>query len=521
MSGIEKCKLLIIGLDGVSFDLLDPWFEDGELPHLRRLKEEGCAGPLMSVPNLHSAAAWTSMVTGKNPGKHGVYFFVERDRDLNYKFFSGADRKTKAIWNILNEGGMTTGIINVPMTFPAEAVKGIMISGLDSPSIKDKRSIYPSYLTDTCDVLKERYDIVPPVQDLIQKEKPDTAVQKWLDIISSRIQLCEQLFENFTFDFFMITFLASDWANHNLWKYCDPSYPLYSEEKGKKFGHLLLEIYKKLDFAVGELLRLSGPDTNIMVVSDHGAGKHQLGSFYLTDWMIQNQFMFLVQQSRWKSLPKHTSDKTITLMKKLIPHNIQESAKGKFPKLRKLLREKKREQVGQYLFESIDWTKTKAYTEMKAHNIWINLIGKWEHGIVNPGKEYKELCHLLKGKLSDWKDEKTGRPVVENVFHKDEIYQGPYSERAPDLQIRWNDNVVLYPARRSLFGKRIQKMINEGWSGDHRLNGIFLARGPKFKKGAWADNLSIYDVTPTALCLLDFPVEVDYDGRVIREFLVD
>jgi predicted AlkP superfamily phosphohydrolase/phosphomutase len=128
---MEKKGVFILGLDGSSFSLLDPWFGKGELPNLHLFKQEGSYGHLKSVPNLHSAAAWTSMATGKNPGKHGIFFFYEWDKDFNFRFISGADKKAEIIWNILSKTGRRVGIVNIPMTFPAEPVNGVMISGLD------------------------------------------------------------------------------------------------------------------------------------------------------------------------------------------------------------------------------------------------------------------------------------------------------------------------------------------------------------------------------------------------------
>ncbi|MFQ6082618.1 MAG: alkaline phosphatase family protein [Candidatus Aminicenantia bacterium] len=513
---IKKNKLFIIGIDGATFDLLDPWFHKGELPNLYRLKKEGSYGNLQTVPNLHSAAAWTSIVTGKNPGKHGIFFFIERDRELHYRFYTGADRKAETIWNILSKIGKKVGIVNVPMTFPAEPVNGIMVSGLDSPSIKDKRSVYPQNLKDKYKILKDEYDIVPSVQILLQKDKPDKAVEKWLDIASYRAEFCKQLLKDCSSDFFMVTFTITDWAHHNLWKYFDSGYPLYEKGKAKKFGHLMLKVYKKMDSIIGELIDFIGSDTNVFIVSDHGAGKHQHGSYYLVDWLIESNFMRLKERKRLENINNELFRKLLYFSKKIAPDKLKKSIKKNFPQLRN----KFREEIGLNIFNFIDWSKTKAYTEYKWHNIWINLKGREKYGIVNPGEEYQELCYTLKTELLNWKNETTGRQVVNRVFHKSEIYSGPYIYRAPDLQIWWNDDVVVTYKERKFFSK-ISTKIEEGWSGDHRLNGIFIAWGPHIKKGVMLNNLSVYDVAPTALYLLDAPIPSGVDGKIIKEAISD
>ncbi len=515
----NKTKLLVIGLDGASFDLLDPWIESGELPNLYKLKKEGSSGNLQTVPNLHSAAAWTSMVTGKNPGKHGIFFFVERDKEFNYKFFSGADRKSEAIWKILSENGKKIGVVNVPMTFPAEAVNGIFVSGLDAPSIKNKRSIFPLDLVERYKILRENYDLVPSVDDLLRKGRPDIAVEKWLKIASFRADFCKQLFQDYSFDFFMVTFVLTDWANHNLWKYNDKDYPLFNKKLGEEFGHLMLKTYKKIDSLVGELIDSSGPDTNVFIVSDHGAGGHQLASFYLFDWLVKNNFVSLKKDTGHKNTSSMLYKSLLNPIRKLIPVKLKNSILGKYPSLSVFIRHTRKAE--QSVFKFIDWSKTKAYTEFKYHNIWINLKGRQKYGIVSPGKEYDELCENLKIKLLDWKEELTGKKVVERVFHKSELYEGSFAHRAPDLQIWWNDDVVISPEEGKKISPKLRKRIENEWSGDHRRNGIFMACGPQIKKGLMLNNLSIYDVAPTFLYLLDCALPQDLDGKIIKEALCE
>jgi predicted AlkP superfamily phosphohydrolase/phosphomutase len=121
----------------------------------------------------------------------------------------------------------------------------------------------------------------------------------------------------------------------------------------------------------------------------------------------------------------------------------------------------------------------------------------------------------------NWKDEVTGKNVVNKIFLRDEIYRGPHVRRAPDLQILWEDDVVLSPIRGREIFPEVALKIKQDWSGDHRLEGIFMAKGPDVTKGVALSNLSIYDVAPTILHLLNALAPNDVDGRVLREMISD
>ena len=130
-------KILVIGLDAATLDLIEPWAKAGHLPTLAKLIEEGVSAALLSTPNMHSAASWTSILTGLNPGRHGLFVFSDRDYATGKQvFFNGGDRSGETIGAMLSRRGLTPGFLNVPMTYPAESSGGcFMISGLDAPSL--------------------------------------------------------------------------------------------------------------------------------------------------------------------------------------------------------------------------------------------------------------------------------------------------------------------------------------------------------------------------------------------------
>ena len=135
-----KPKILIIGLDAATMDLIEPWAEGGHLPTLARLMREGASARLISTPNMHSASAWTSILTGLGPGRHGLFVFSDRDfRTGRQEFFKGGDRAGEIISSHLARHALTSGFLNVPMTYPAQCqTGGFMVSGLDAPALNEQ-----------------------------------------------------------------------------------------------------------------------------------------------------------------------------------------------------------------------------------------------------------------------------------------------------------------------------------------------------------------------------------------------
>ena len=133
---------MVIGLDAACFDNIMPWVEKGELPCLGRLLANGTYSELRSIIPPSTPPAWTSLFTGKNPGKHGIFGFFKYSEDsYARKIVSSLDRRAKSVWEYLSEHGRTSIVINVPVTHPARKMKGILIPGFMAP---DTPMCFPS-----------------------------------------------------------------------------------------------------------------------------------------------------------------------------------------------------------------------------------------------------------------------------------------------------------------------------------------------------------------------------------------
>jgi predicted AlkP superfamily phosphohydrolase/phosphomutase len=486
-------KILIIGLDAATIELIEPWAAAGHLPTLARLMSEGACGRLISTPNMHSASAWTSILTGLNPGRHGLFVFSDRNFATGrQEFFKGGDRAGRTLGDYLARHDLTSGFLNVPMTYPANASAGSwMISGLDAPALNES-AFSPAALREEIFSRFPDYAFTPVgLGDLMRAGRIDDAISAWLRLTETQTAVAEYLIEQHPTDLFMTVFTASDWGGHNLWdspaQSCDG----------------LRRIYESLDAAAARLLALANKQTQVYVISDHGMGPHSGASYHLAEWLEAQGFM-----ARQSSAPPRASlmNASRRVAKNLLPVAIKETIKSRLGAERvKQMQAAEKDAF----YDSIDWSRSRAYTEPGRHVININLAGRNPQGIV-AAADYQGVCAEISAALGEWRDAR-GTAVVECVARRDELYAGPFVERASDLYIYWNP--------RAAFGEPPREVRERGywWSGDHRPEGILIARGPGMVPGARLDEPVVYDLLPTLMYAAGLPVPGDLDGRVIEQ----
>ncbi len=493
-------KILVIGLDAATMDLIEPWSAAGDLPALARLIDEGSAGRLLSTPNMHSASAWTSILTGLNPGRHGLFVFSDRDFATGRQvFFKGSDRSGETIGSLLARHGLTAGFMNVPMTYKAECQSGgFMVSGLDAPSLNE-HAFCPADLRGELLGKFAEYRFTPPgLGDLMSAGKVDEAIAAWLKLTETQTSAAEYLIESRPTDFFMTVYTASDWAGHNLWQ---------PNQSNRAEVNPLLSIYRALDQAIARLLEHASDETQVYVISDHGMGPHTGASYHLAEWLEANGYMKRNRSSQARSSLIGASRRAA---KNLLPGSVKEKIKSGIGAERvKDLQAADKDSF----YSSIDWTQTTAYSEPGRHVININLAGRNAGGKVAPN-EYEDICRRIRRNLSEWTDPR-GIKVVERVTHRDEAYSGPFTERASDLYVYWNQAASL--------GDPPAEVRARGfwWRGDHRRDGILISKGPFTRRGAQFEGATVYDLVPTLMYGAKVPVPAGLEGRAIRELFTE
>lgn len=499
-------KVLVIGWDGATFDLLKPWVEAGELPNLERLMEEGVHGRLRSVPNMNSGPAWTTVATGLNPGKHGVYGLVGfTEGSYRLRPLNAADRHGRTIWQRLSQAGKRMVIMNLPITYPAEPVNGVLLAGGDAPSTSSPQFSYPEGLIEEIESQVPEYILAARLDGLIRAGKKQEALDRVHQMIEGRTRAAQYLMDREDWDLFFVLFTASDSVQHFFWE---------DMTGNGRHRDAILGVYRHLDEVLGSLRSQAGEETTTVLLSDHGFGPIQLGRLYVIDFLAQlgvlerraqrNQRTALL---RWMflQLEKTLSDRT---KEWLLQH---------FPGLHE------RALAGLWV-DQVDWSATRAFTMHGSSHVWIHTRERWPQGIVATEEEYEAVITRVQRALEQAVDVETGQPAVEAVRRREELYHGPFTDQAPDLLVDWTEA----PCRAGLAGhgegeriiaSRPVEFRRHPINGSHRPLGIFVASGTPCRRGATVEGAALYDIAPTLLHLLDHPIPTSFDGQILTAAL--
>ncbi len=257
-------RVAVIGLDGATWDLIDPWMEEGLLPNLARLKREGFTSELQSVIPALSAPAWTTAVTGVNPGKHGIFDFELVDREMFMPVPATAlDRKAKAVWEYMTESNRRSVVITIPVTSPPDEVNGVMISGF--PHLKQTGYTWPPEMEDRLSAWRlDRYgEYLPPGGEA-------AFLANLIATREARFRAAIDLYREGNWDLFWAVFMGTDKAQHFFWQFMDPGSRQVDDELLENFQSAIRDFWIRMDEMMGEFIDATADDTILFVVSDHG-----------------------------------------------------------------------------------------------------------------------------------------------------------------------------------------------------------------------------------------------------------
>jgi predicted AlkP superfamily phosphohydrolase/phosphomutase len=513
-------RVLVIGLDGATFDLIDPWIEEGKLPILAQCIEGGTRSTLQSTPLSNSAQAWSSFITGKNPGKHGIYDFFEAIGDsYGIRFLNASFRKGKSLWGLASDAGKKVGVINVPMTYPAEAVNGFLIPGFDSPGI-DGDFAHPRGLMEEINREVGRYILEAGIWGYIRRGKPGIALQKLLEMVKIRTATAKYLMQNRNWDLFVVVYTAIDKAQHHFWKYIDPARPEFLTEP---YSRAILQVYQEVDRGIGELMASAG-GASVIIMSDHGAGPSGRRTMYINRWLHKEGFLHFKEScgvsGQWRRVTYTLLERSNNQIRKIFPRGIKELMVRLLPAVR--------DKVDSVLFlPGIDWSHTVAYSRENHPAIFINMAGREPKGIVQPGHQYESIRNQIMEKLQNLRCPETGQPIVRQIFKSEDVYQGPETFKAPDIIFQWNQFLYVHRPSSTGFKKNFLETLGDKAllksetttrpSGIHRDRGILIALGTDFKKSKTIEGAKICDVAPTILYQLGIAIPDDMDGVVLQD----
>ena len=486
-------RFLLIGLDGFDPLLAKRWMDEGALPHLAGLRSHGSFMPLRSTFPPATLPAWTSCVTGVNPGQHGVFDFTELvPGTYAIRFIHAGSRQTPTIWESLSSAGKRVGILGIPGTYPPQPVNGFMVSGFDSPVCTriDRSFVWP-------------LELYPEVAEWRFADFQETRIgpgwhertfQKLMKGIAVKEAIACQQYRKEPWDFFMVVFGESDTVAHHFWMFHDPKSPRHRPG----MSDAIKKVYMRLDQAVGRLLDIAETDVAVGVVSDHGFGGAGTGVLHLNNWLAEQGYLCFNQAGGTNRL------KAAALA--MTPSVLQGALFRRFSGLAANAESKSR-------FGGIDWAHTCAFSEELNYfpSIRVNLAGREPCGQV-PSEEYDAFCETLCAKLEAWEP-------VKNAWRRKELYGGMCTDRAPDIILELNlEDGYSYSCLRSHGGSSMRRLCPDelvggkerGMNGNHRPEGVLFTSWPLES----LQDPCITDIAPMVLKRLGVPGEESLVQRV-------
>jgi predicted AlkP superfamily phosphohydrolase/phosphomutase len=501
-------RVLVIGLDGATWDVLNPLMRDGKLPNLKALLDKSARGVVMSTIPPVTAAAWTSFSTGKNPGKHGLVDFVYfPNHGYRVTIANSTTRTAATIWNLLSERELRVGVVSVPMTYPPEKVNGVMVTDMMTPNASVQYTYPPELKQELLD--KVGPFVITPGEGENPSE-PTVYLDKVRADVKSSADYALYLLKKEPYAFFMYVFGIVDVLQHQFW-YLVEADPKNLNEPDRALRDKVIAIFEQVDESVGEMAKQADDNTLIVLMSDHGFGPMK-GFMHVNNFLLDNGYLVL-EKGAMSQLKRALFRAGVT------PQNVHLTLKSlKLDLRRKFNRGRAYGTLRRFFlsFDDVDWDKTRAFALGHIGQIYVNLKGRQPQGIVEPGAAYEALRDELRIKLTQLKHPQTGEPLIARVLNREEIYHGELSDNTPDL--------LLLPAdfKYLAFGESefaSNKLVGPtlGHTGHHRLEGIGALIGPNVQVGAQIQNASLIDLAPTILFALGLPIPPDMDGRVLTE----
>jgi predicted AlkP superfamily phosphohydrolase/phosphomutase len=496
--GKMKRRVLIFGIDGGTWRILQPAMDSGAMPFLSELCRRGCRGALESTTPPITPAAWTSFQTGRNPGSHGVYDFALWDRATRKINYVSSRLYSDTLWDMASSAGLRVGVLNVPMTYPAWKINGYMVTGLMTPSL-ERDWTWPPELAPELLAAVPGYHVFSfdSARQGNPHRNPDGFLDRLADISKNRTKAALHLFQKELLDLFMIHFQASDVIQHVLWGYLDHGHPYFSPRiRDKVFQRFYRCLDEQLKI-VQAAFQAAGGDCLTLVISDHGFQSHYK-RFQFGNWLAGEGLLAIRKLPRRCAALRDILNRTECFG--------VESYLERFRFGRKIITA-----VYEPTFE-IDWDHTRVYSFSRCCDGYVFFLD------TDPDQR-RQMETQLREQLTRLVDPRTGRPVIEKIIPRDRLYRGPKLDTLPDWILKPAPGYSISGEFNPIYSE-ILLPVRKGRDfhiGMHHPDGILVAAGPRVRPAARIAGARLIDITPTVLAWLGLAVPESMDGTILQD----
>lgn len=512
-------RTLLVGLDAACWEYLDPLLQAGQLPTIQKLINAGAWGTLNSTMPPWTPTAWSSLATGKNPGKHGVFDMLRR-KPGSYDFepTNALVRHGTPFWEYLNKAGVRVGLVNIPFTYPPAPIQGFMVCGFGTPeSVRDL-----AWPPDALEWIESRFESYEPIvsTETLRSGKPEEILAIEMKHQSRLIEISAGLTELYQVDVLAINLMLTDHANHKM--------PEMEQVQAA---------YCQSDIDLETLIDSFRPD-NVMLISDHGSSRLK-GDFLFNVWLREHGYcvyldrtpaqqkeaftailkLWAQEHKGWSGYPEKLTRRFIRAVLPRLPQQTQRrfwaGVENAIPFAESHVR----------LSTSPDYSRSAVFPgSLYSGLLYFNIRDEGPNGII-PAHERRALATKLRDELYEIQEPESGERLFTNIFLADEIYDGPYVHYSPDLivdayRLQWNIRTrqpgTYIGERHGRYFVTFEQSRDFGW---HSKDGIFAFSGPAFRPGRVDRDRILMDVPATLLHIYNVPIPIDWDGCVMSDLL--
>lgn len=491
----DSNQVVLIGLDGLGLTAVGEWIEDGTLSTLRSLRREGTIADLESTTPPWTPCAWPSLLSGRDPGEHGVFDFFTRN-GYEKSLVDRGNVRAPYLWEVADACGLTTIAINFPVTHPAtELEHGALVPGYLAP---EETPLHPPEIREAFESRYGEYHIYP------EYNATSDAVEKYVRVARSRRDMAELLDERFEWDLLAVQFQVTDSVFHDL------------DDRDR-----IKQVLQAVDSYVGDVIALADAEPSVFVASDHGMGEYEW-TFYVNTWLADHGYCrttagdpeYFVAKKKELGTEDDATSPLNELMKRVAagfssvgvtPRGVHRalSAVGLAERVERMFPD---EVLSAAQNRTVDWNESLAFQIFfNSLGVHLNVKGREPSGLV-PQDRYDEVRDGLMAELEAVTDP-DGSKVFEAVKPREDVYAGRNVELAPDI--------VLVPREYEYdVSGSIVDQFRRNAHMNHKPDGLFLTNRST-TNDTGVGHASIYDVAPTVAACLGIPPDMEADGRVL------